>query len=349
MIGHSLLHWDENLFTVSFSIISGIWFAFALHLLMALLLGHFFLIFISLIGKKINKKMTGIICFVIAVMFTGYGVINALYPQVKTIEIQLKNLPEAWRNKSIVHIADMHLGRIQGVGFINRLAIKINKLNPDIIAITGDMFDGIPKNMEELNIALSQFRSVHGTYYVLGNHDRRTGAEKLRDILKKSKITILANEVIVINNLMIIGITYPGISDFSEIKLPEKISIETLLDPDIPKLLLFHTPTNIYTKKEDEKTQRYKSYWQPDTSFTMNKKLGNVLQLSGHTHKGQIFPFNFLTHHRYNGYDYGLFHEGDFLLYVTNGVGNWGPMLRTFNTPEILLIKLRGNSDTRTN
>jgi hypothetical protein len=104
--------------------------------------------------------------------------------------------------------------------------------------------------------------------------------------------------------------------------------------------LLFHTPTNMIPGRGDGLDRHFATYWVPDTTFFPAQKLGVDLQLSGHTHAGQIFPFGYLTQLIYKGYDYGLRGLGVFSIYTTCGVGTWGPSIRTGNSQEIVVIIL---------
>jgi predicted MPP superfamily phosphohydrolase len=102
---------------------------------------------------------------------------------------------------------------------------------------------------------------------------------------------------------------------------------------------LFHTPTDI--RQDGTQDRRTTTYWRPDTSFVLSQELGVTLQLSGHSHKGQLFPFNCLTHWKYKGYDYGLHRIRDFNLFTSSGVGTWGPRMCTSSPPEIVVITLK--------
>ncbi len=165
------------------------------------------------------------------------------------------------------------------------------------------------------------------------------GLKRALDVLSRTRIRVLNNEVINIDGLQIIGVGYPGIHDRDDIRGLEKLDQPS--SNHTPRILLFHTPTSILLKDEDEFGQHFSTYWIPDTSFTLPRELGVDLQLSGHSHAGQIIPFGLLTKLLYKGYDYGLRREGDFSIYTTSGVGTWGPPMRTGNSPEIVAIKLK--------
>ena len=107
-----------------------------------------------------------------------------------------------------------------------------------------------------------------------------------------------------------------------------------------PGILLYHTPTNIQAHFSDRAGQQTGTYWRPDTRTTFAKSMGIDLQLSGHTHGGQFFPFTLITHLIYGGYDRGLHREEDFQIYITSGAGTWGPPMRVACPPEIPVITL---------
>jgi hypothetical protein len=150
-------------------------------------------------------------------------------------------------------------------------------------------------------------------------------------------LTMLNNEMVHIDGLDIVGVGYPGVQGLDEIK-----NLPLSSRPRSPRILLFHTPTNLQIKSDVRSGGHFSTYWMPDTSFKFNKALNIDLQLSGHTHHGQIFPFNFLTGWLFNGYDYGLRRDGEFQLYTSAGTGSWGPPMRTAGRPEIALIQLSG-------
>jgi hypothetical protein len=132
-------------------------------------------------------------------------------------------------------------------------------------------------------------------------------------------------------------VAYPGIRDRAEIRgLDDR---DPAASGRRALILLFHTPTDIRT--DFALDRRTATYFRPDTSFALARELGVSLQLSGHTHHGQLFPFGLITNWIYNGYDYGRHREGGFTLYTSSGVGTWGPPMRTGASPEIVAITLR--------
>ena len=133
------------------------------------------------------------------------------------------------------------------------------------------------------------------------------------------------------------GISYPGIRGPHEIQGLEKHP--QISSNNSPRILLFHTPTNIRPKGGDGLDHHFATYWVPDTTFALNKEIGTDLQLSGHSHAGQMVPFGYLTKLIYKGYDYGFHRLSNFSIYTTSGVGTWGPPMRFLAPPEIAVIE----------
>jgi hypothetical protein len=194
---------------------------------------------------------------------------------------------------------------------------KVNLLKPDAVFITGDLFDGMDGNFDNVSDALNQIQAPDGIYFVTGNHETYFGLDKVNKILAQTKIKVLNDDVVDVKGLQIIGTLFPGDGQSRDIETVIKNNPNYVFGK--PTILLHHAPTEI----------------------DQAKRLGVNLQLSGHTHKGQIFPFGYVTKLIYRGYDYGLHTEGDYNIYTTNGVGTWGPPMRTGNTPEIVDITLK--------
>ncbi len=320
--------WD-NFFTKIFYFLSGLWYGFAINLSLAIIIFILFLLFFDAIKIKIHKIFIARIFLVFAIAASFLGVYNAFFPKVKNITIEIKNLPKNWEGKKIVHLSDVHLGKILGKNFIERISKKINEVNGEIIFITGDLFDGMNGDLEQFINPLNDLQSKKGIYYITGNHENYLGVEKALETIKKTKIKILDDEVVLVDGLQIIGVSYPNLR--KDIQKDKNYSHEK------SAILLQHAPTDIKNKEINHNN----IYLSPHINFDYAKELGVDLQLSGHTHKGQIFPFDFITKLAYKGYDYGLHQEGDFSLFVSSGTGVWGPTMRTNSRSEIVVIKLK--------
>jgi len=334
-----LLRWKENLLTRGFYISAAFWMGMFINLLLAIGLICLLIVMLRLVGHNPNTQVIAIVCFGLAACYSVYGVWNAFHPRTKNIAVEIENLPAKWKDRTVVHLSDLHLGHLHGVGFLEGIVEKVNALDPDLVFITGDLFDGMAADFTPFVEQLNNLKTQKGVFFVTGNHEIYTGLDRALEVLNKTKIQVLQNEVVELGGLQIVGISYPGLRGGQEIR--NLMESGGNYSKDRPRILLFHTPTNIGQKKENDSDQHFATYWVPDISFAMNKELGINLQLSGHTHKGQIFPFTYLTKLIYKGYDYGLHKEGSFSIYVTSGVGTWGPPMRTGNSPEIVVIKLK--------
>ncbi|MGD8292500.1 MAG: metallophosphoesterase [Desulfobacterales bacterium] len=339
MVSFFMLQWQENLLTIGFYKLSAVWIGLFLYLLPAMLIGWIIIATIRLAGSNPPAGWIAVACIVGAVLYSAYGIWNAYHPKIQKFEVRIENLPDQWKNKTIVQLSDVHLGHFYGTEFLDNLVRQVNELDAEMVFITGDLFDGMSKAVSQFADGLGRFKAEKGVYFITGNHETYVGLHRALIVLEKAKIKVLKNEVIDVDGLQIMGIGYPGIQGKDDIRgfknLPKNFSNNR------PLIMLFHTPTNIRPKDGDGVDHHFATYWVPDTSFTFNKKIGVDLQLSGHSHAGQMFPFGYLTKLIYKGYDYGFHRLGRFAIYTTSGVGTWGPPMRTGNTPEIVAIDLK--------
>jgi predicted MPP superfamily phosphohydrolase len=338
MASFFLLRWQENSITIGFYMFAASWTALFLNLLLAVLLGWIICAAVWLAGTYPNTRLIAAGCLALAVLFTGYGVWNAFHPVVKKLEIEFENLPNTWKNKTIVQLSDIHLGHFYGRAHLKRLVQKVNALDPELIFITGDLFDGMAGDISGFADGLRRFNARRGVYFITGNHEHYIGLDRALRVLGQTHINVLHNEVIAIDGLQIIGISYPGIRGASQIQGLAKTGPTPA--GRRPRIMLFHTPTNISPPKGDGLDRHFATYWVPDTNFSAAQNLGVDLQLSGHTHAGQIFPFGYLTKLLYKGFDHGIQKLEGFTIHTTSGVGTWGPPMRTGNRPEIVVINL---------
>lgn len=252
----------------------------------------------------------------LALVVSVYGVWNAFHPIVKRISVTIPELPDAWRDKTIVHLSDIHLGPVYRADFLRNVVERTNALDPAAVMITGDLFDGMDGDLDGLVGPLGDIRAEKGTFFVTGNHETYLGVERSLSALEGTGVEILDDRVVVEDGLAIIGISYPERGMQKDIpELATRLS-ESLVG--MPSILLYHSPTDIDRMKET----------------------GIGLQLSGHTHRGQQFPFQLVTRLVHKGYDYGLYDFGKYALYTSSGVGTWGPMLRIGTRSEIVVITL---------
>jgi uncharacterized protein len=326
---------NESVISRGYYFFSAAWVGVLIHLIIATVPVWLVLLITKYAKVKFDIKTVAIVFFLLAIVYATYGLYNARNTRIKNVEVPIKNLTAEWEGKKIIQLSDLHLGALYGRGFLEKIVQKVNAENPEIIFITGDLFDGMDGSTGTLVGALNSFKAKQGVYFVTGNHESYLGLDRALDILKQTDIKILDDRIIDLNGLQIIGLSYPEFGTTKDIK--------TVIRPgenffsDKPSILLYHAPTNIELNGTSSHTS---AYWKPDMNFSYAKNLGINLQLSGHAHAGQFFPFTLFAYFIYSGYDYGLHTDGGFSIYVTSGIGTWGPPMRTFNNPEIVEIEL---------
>lgn len=253
----------------------------------------------------------------LSLFYSFWGVWNALHPKIKNVTVAIPNLPSSWKGKKIVQLSDVHLGMIHGQNFMDQVVSQVNSVKPQMVVITGDLFDGMDGQLDSLVAPLDRINAPQGVFFVTGNHETYLGLDEVFATLQNTSVKHLQDEVIDISGLKLIGIDYPSRGEQKKVTdVLEKLKPDYLNQPNI---LLYHSPTDI----------------------DQIKNQGINLELCGHTHRGQLFPFRYVTSLIYHGYDYGLFPMDNYTLYTTNGVGTWGPLMRTGNTPEIVVITLQ--------
>ena len=211
---------------------------------------------------------------------------------MRYIPLSLPETPQWWKGKTIVQLSDIHLGAVNGTSFMNRLAEKVNALSPDVIVITGDLFDGLGGDIEELIQSVNTLKATKGVLVISGNHEGYNGRRiDIDSLMKKMSGRIINNEIIEIEGIHFIGVKYPGFTGRDEYSKKFIDTIKKTASANGPSILLFHTPTDIIANYKNHAEQQLKTYWHPDTSCSFNKSLGINLQLSGHTHGRQFHPF----------------------------------------------------------
>lgn len=311
-----LARWSDNYFLRALYFSSGLWLGVGLTLVTFFAVAWAAWGATRLVTHSPRPALFGLVTVVLAGLYCGYGVWNAYHPRIEHVRIRMQNLPSDWRGKKVVQLSDVHLGHILGTAFLRDIVQKVNTLDPVMVLITGDLFDGMDGRLDELVVPLNDLRAPWGIYFVTGNHETYLGTDRAFAALSKTKVRILHDEMVVVNGLQIIGI------DFPEREFSKDIAavIQTLpeYNRQMPSLLLYHSPTQV----------------------EQAKAAGIRLQLSGHTHHGQIFPIQIISRLIYQKYYTGLHVEGDYTIYTSSGAGTWGPTMRTGNHPEVTVIHL---------
>lgn len=282
-------------------------------------------------------RQAAILLYGLTALFVIYNVANAHRLQVTRLGVELKNLPESWQGKRVAHLSDLHLGAYRGSGFLSAVAERTRELRPDLIVITGDLFDGSSGGQERFVEGLGRLIAPRGTFFVSGNHEVYAGREKVLAAIKRAGITVLDDRLVDLDGLQLIGIASPTMGGdtlpaFDFAALPE-------YDRSRPSILLYHTPTDI-NGTSIRPGGSNSPYLSPLVSFRTAIEAGVSLQLSGHTHAGQFVPFTWATERIYGGFHYGLKRIGDFRIYIHGGTGTWSAPFRSGTSSEIALITL---------
>lgn len=311
-----LIHKRDNLFTRIYYIGSALWIGIFVNLALVSTLIVIIKIAGPLLDFYLPLWLQHLIFFSGTAAISAAGIYNALKPKIVEYEVFIKDLPDSWVDKTVVQISDVHLGPVYRRRFFYSVIDRINELKPEAVFITGDLFDGMEAEFTWLNHPFTRLHAPRGAYYSFGNHDLYLGFSRVKRLLSENPIKILDNKLVNIDGLQIIGINYSFDSNFDLERAIRKLEG---YNQDLPSVLLFHAPKNIDAAK----------------------KANINLQLSGHTHDGQMFPYNLVIKWGHRGYGYGFFPEGDFNLIVNGGVGTWGPPMRTSARSEIVKIILR--------
>ena len=247
----------------------------------------------------------------------GYGVAVARGKVgVKKVAVALKRFPKELDGFKLVQISDVHIGPTLGRAWLADIVESINALEPDLVAITGDLVDGSVAELAEHVAPLADLKAKHGVYFVTGNHEYYAGVEAWIAHLPKLGVRVLRNERVEIGDGNGATFDLAGVDDYRA--RPDLSRALEGRDPEREVVLLAHQPKQA-----------------PEAA-----KAGVGLQLSGHTHGGQIFPWMFFVKLD-QPFVAGLDRLGDFQIYTSSGTGYWGPPMRVGAPPEISLIELR--------
>ena len=267
-------------------------------------------------------KSLGLTMLLIVMTLLVIGSINARHPRVTSYQLHIPVESDRREEMTIALVSDIHLGTIIRTSHLSKLVNKLNLIDPEIILFAGDIIDEnvnhfIDENMDEWFLKLDP---PLGKYAVLGNHEYFGGhTDKIVHHLETSNIKVLRDEVILVDNLFylagredLVSSRYTG-----QKRRSVKQIIEQTDDDQKPIILMDHQPKS----------------W--DEAIT-NKVW---LQLSGHTHSGQFFPFGLITKKLFPE-DWGIKEHNGHYLVVSSGYGTWGPPVRLGNYPEIVLLKI---------
>ena len=265
-------------------------------------------------GLHPNQRVLALLLFGFALLVSLYGVVNAAWTRVRRVSVKLPNLPESWRGRVAALVSDTHLGHVRGYRFMRRIVAMLARLKPDMVLIAGDMYDGTAAKVNQLAEPWSNLSPPLGKYFVTGNHEEFTDYTKYVNAVERAGVRVLNNEKVNVDGLQLVGVHFRDSVNDEHLR---GILRRADVDRNRASILLTHAPDRVKIAEEE----------------------GISLQLSGHTHGGQFFPFTWITSRIYGKFVYGLQRLGKLLVYTSYGAGTWGPPFRVGTTPEIVLIQ----------
>ncbi|RYF67549.1 MAG: metallophosphoesterase, partial [Comamonadaceae bacterium] len=276
----------------------------------------------------------------LAVVLLAAGVSAAGYfnarrtAPVRRVEVPIAELPPQLRGFTIAQLSDIHVGHTIRRGYIQRIVDRVNTLNADMVAITGDLVDGTVADLRDHIAPLGQLRTRHGTFVVTGNHEYYAGAQPWIDELRRLGLHVLLNEHVVLQTRNVHGaqtdeevmesaLVVAGVTDFTAGHFIASHASD-------PQRALWDAPPLVRTRVLLAHQPR-SAPAAADADFS--------LQLSGHTHGGQFFPWNLFVPLQ-QPFTAGLHRVQEMWIYISRGTGYWGPPKRFGAPSEIALITL---------
>jgi hypothetical protein len=264
------------------------------------------------------RRATTVTALTVLALLVVYTLVNgSRRPVVMNLSVRLAKLPAGLSGFTLVQLSDLHLGTLTPAGRLRWIVDRVNGMSPDLVVITGDLIDRDIDREEEICESLGGMRARYGVVAVPGNHDYYAGYDRFARVASRSNITILRNERrLIAGAIQLAGLDEPAGRSAAE-GGPDLDRALAGYDPDLPTVLLRHRPEGV-----DRAVRRHVD-----------------LQLSGHTHAGQLPPVDlivWLTHR----HPFGYYEEGRSRIYVSSGTGTWGPPMRLFSHNEIVRITL---------
>jgi len=314
-------------FTGVITWIGSFWLAFMLYFILIVILidlsrilNYFFHIYprVFYVDYQKTKLVTLFIAFFLVSIIVVAGYINARNPRIKTLVISIPKIVDGNKKLDIVMASDIHLGTLIAKRKANRLVEQINALHPDLVLFAGDVVDEdlSPVIKNNLGANLCQIKSKLGVYAIPGNHEYIGGVEAAIKYLTSHGINMLRDTSILVDKrFYLVGRDDRDKPRFSGRERKSLEDVMQSIDRRYPVILMDHQPFNLEKAVE----------------------LGVDLQLSGHVHHGQLWPFNYITKAIYE-ISWGYKQIGQTHFYVSSGFGTWGPPVRLGNRPEIVHI-----------
>jgi predicted MPP superfamily phosphohydrolase len=300
-----------NAFTRTYYLLSMLWIGFFTYAFLASLLFAIIVLFSpSLIAA-------GATLYSIALLISIYGVLHTRTLVTKEVQVSLPNLSPQWKKRKAVWISDIHFGQIYGSSYAEKLTAHIESLAPDIVFVGGDLFDGtVAPDVRQQVAPLARLTPPLGMYFITGNHEEYGDVSKFLSAVTSANMRILSDELITIDGLQIIGVDYKHTSSKEGF---EAVLAKLPIDRSEPSLLLKHAPEHVAVAEAAHIS----------------------LQISGHTHNGQMWPFGYIARMVHQGFAYGLKSLADMQVYVSSGAGSWGPPMRVGTDSEVVLFTFK--------
>jgi hypothetical protein len=252
--------------------------------------------------------------FALLAVFTAgsWAFVEARWLRVEQLQLAVPQLADGRRQLRIVQVSDLHLGLINRQTMLGEVVKQVRRLQPDLLVVTGDLIDAQRNHLEDLIEPWQQLAPPLGKFAVVGNHEAYAGHGNSLEYLQAAGFRVLLDEVVASGGIRVAGVADPAWGD----RQPDA-AVLGAAPPGSITIFLKHRP------------------WVEETAIGLF-----TLQLSGHTHRGQLFPFNLVTALAYPLQD-GLYQLGEASwLYTSRGTGSWGPPMRLFSPPELTLIEL---------
>lgn len=303
--------------------LSAVWLGFASYFLWAAALCWLVYGLDRMAGFGWSRPHVASALFSAAALTAIYGMINAARLRVTRINVALHGLPAQWRGRKAALVSDIHLGLVRNGRFIRRIVRRLAELNPNIIFLAGDIYDGTSADFTKLAEPWRELTTARegsdaavplGVYYIAGNHEEFYSHAEYHGPLVAAGVRELNNQKVEVDGLQLVGVHY---SDAANPERYRRILRQGALDRNRASVLLLHAPLHLEVAEQE----------------------GISLQLSGHTHGGQFLPYTWITNRVWGRFVHGLQRAGNLLVYTNYGAGTWGPPMRVGTFPEIVLIE----------
>lgn len=274
--------------------------------------------------RLLLRRGAAIAAGAVAVSLTGFGVSRAYRtPTIKRYDIPMPRLHRSADGLRLAVLADIHVGPLLGTGQVERMVEIVNDLDADLVTVVGDVVTSEPGKVRDSLVPLTRMRGRQGVFYVTGNHEYYVGPENWTEAAAELDLRVLRNERVEITHRGGV-IDLAGVNDITGTQYADAPDYRAALgdrDPSRPVVLMAHQPVAVHDAAP----------------------YGVDLQLSGHTHGGQLYPFDYLIQLQQPVVS-GLAEVDGTPVYVTNGAGFWGPPVRVGADPDITLLTLRATA-----